>query len=275
MSCDTDTGDEYRRYLYQSTTLKISNTLETLLNNLYESTLQPIFSDANDNHASPIRLSVPAKFEREAHNMYLPISAYQVRLSRTNTNGERVSLMGTLYTRMQDYEEHLAEQKAGIEQLRKDWETIVGEIWKLGVHCLGEIAMESMLFTNKDGHEPSSSPSNATKAESTIFVPEHGMSSQPRTTRSKKRVTFKTPDGEDDLPTTRNSTLDFLHQPSRLRQTPPPAVPVMPEQEIKNLELQISELGKIEIEEYRKAERDYEAHWQRKTAQLLRTFMDD
>lgn len=192
-------------------------------------------------------------------------------LSRTNTDGERVPVKGTLGTRMQDFGQHIADEKAEIERLKKKWETTVGEIWKVGVLCLGEEVMESMLFTNKLTRDASSSPS---KAESTLFVPEHGTSPPPRKTHSKKRVTFEAPEAEDELPTAASTSLDFLYQPSRLRLEPLPAVPALSDEQIGDLEEQVKELGNKEIEDYRKVERDYQAHWQKKTVQLLKVFGD-
>jgi hypothetical protein len=73
--------------------------------------LQNVSSDANGGQVSPIRLTVQAKFEREALKLYQPISAYQIHLTRTNSDGERVRLVGTLDTRMTDYEYHVAEER--------------------------------------------------------------------------------------------------------------------------------------------------------------------
>ncbi|KAF2833963.1 hypothetical protein CC86DRAFT_339643 [Ophiobolus disseminans] len=266
-----ETSDDYRRHLYRTATLKINQTLEALLHNLYENTLQTVSSDADNSQEEPLRLTVPAKFERAAQKLYLPISAYNVRLTRTNTNGERDYLVRTLETRMHDFEEHLAEQTAEIERLRKNWETLVGEIWKVGVHCLGEDIMKSMLLTNKDGYVLSSCPSKVTEPASTLFVPEHGTSPAPR----KKRVTFETPTiANDDLPNTETVSFDFLYQPTRLRLEPLPAVPALPEKAIEDLSVQVKELGSKQLEDYRKVERENHAHWQKKTAQLMNVLKD-
>jgi hypothetical protein len=234
--------------------------------------LQPVSSVAEGSQDEPLRLTVPAKYERAAQKLYLPISSYRISLKHTTTDGERIPVEVTLGTRMQDFEDRIEEQTAEIEQNMKTWETIVGEIWKVGVQCLGEDVMEAMLFTNVAGHAPSSSPSKVAVAESTLFVPE--FTSPPRKTRSKKRVTFEVFEDEEELPTASNASLDFLYQPTRVRAKAVPVVPAVSEQDIKNLEWQIKELGKTETETYRKAERDYQAHWQKKTAQLLKVFED-
>ncbi|KAH8730185.1 hypothetical protein GQ44DRAFT_700975 [Phaeosphaeriaceae sp. PMI808] len=264
-----DTSDDYRRHLYESATVKINSTLKILLNKLYEGTLQPIDSTPNDNQTSPIRLTVPAKFEREALKLYQPISAYQVRLTRTNSDGERVPFMSTLEKRMFDYEAYVATQKVEIEEIRKNWLIVVGEIWKLGVHCLGESFMESMLFTGKETHQPSSSPE---ETESAFFVPEQDPSPPPRTRRSNKRVTFEMPETGDELMGGKSKALDFLYQSSRLSHQP---LPVMPKQKIAGIEKQVKGLGKKEIEDYQKAEKDYKVYWQLKVAKLKEALEED
>lgn len=141
----SETSDDYRRHLYQTTTSKINKTLESLLHSLYESNLRVVTSDGNSQEHSPIRLTVQAKLARDAAKIYTPISQYQIRLTRTNTNGEREKLPSTLETRMLDYVDHVAKKSAEVDRLRQDWETIVGEIWKLGVTVLGEDKMEALL----------------------------------------------------------------------------------------------------------------------------------
>lgn len=269
-----DTKDNYTNYLLESTSLQIKKTLDFLVSGLHESTLHTVSSDSDGSQDSPLRLSAPVQFNRAAHKVYLPISAYSVRLSRTNTDGEPEPLMCTLEKRMLDFEEHLEQQKAKIEKKRREWELIVGEIWKLGVQCLGEEAMDAMLFTDKPNRELSSSPSKATLAESTLFIPEHDASPALDKTRSKKRVKFVSPDVTDELPTATSASLEFLHGPSHWLVGPVSGMPNLLEQDIKQVDSRIKELGQKELEEYRKAERDYQAHWQKKTAQLLRVFED-
>jgi hypothetical protein len=255
-----------------STTLRINTTLNDLLYRLYDSTLHTVSSDAGGSQDSPLRLSAAAKLERAAQNIYRPISTYNVRLHRTNSDGDLVPIRSSLEKRMLDFEDHLAVQRAEIEKIRKRWETMVGEIWKLGVQCLGEESMEAMLFTtNKVSRELSSSPSQGTVAKSTLFIGEHDTSPPLRRTRSKKHVTFEAP---EELPTASNTSLAFLHQPSRLNVGPAPGVPALSQHHVEELDAQIKELGNKEIEEYRKAERDYHAHWQRKTAQLVRVLKE-
>jgi hypothetical protein len=185
---------------------------------------------------------------------------------------------------MLNYNERIAEQAEKAAKSQKEWEAVVGEIWKLGVGCLGEEAMEALLFTKEqrlDGSTllPSSSPSKATDAESTLFVPEHGSSPPRAKTRvTKKRVTFLEEAPEflnkyNSAPTSKFPT--FLYQPSRYRKDTLPFVAGLPEREIKELEKSVKQLGRKEIEDFRRIERDQKEYWRRKTAQLAIALKDD
>ncbi|KAF1922069.1 hypothetical protein BDU57DRAFT_554043 [Ampelomyces quisqualis] len=267
-----ETSDDYRRHLYKSTTLKINTTLERLLGTLYESSLHAMSSDVADGTASPVRLTMPAKFEHEALKLYQSISAYKVGLTRTDSDGTQTQLMSTLDVRMMDYTEHVAKQKAEVEKLKRDWETTVGEIWKVGVQCLGEDAMKSMLFTQKDATELSSSP---VQAESALFVPEQGTSPPPRTAHIKKRVTFEKSVADEGLSVLLKKTIDFLNQPTRLRLAPVPTMPALPKQQLDTLEAKIQELGRKEFDEYKKAKKDYKVYWQKKNERLAQVLVED
>jgi hypothetical protein len=225
-------------------------------------------SDAANSADSPTRLSISAKFEREAFKLYQPISAYKICLTHTDTDGTRKKLMSTLESRMMDYDEYIAKHRAEIKKLKNDWETTVGEIWKVGVQCLGEEVMEQMLFTGTELSSPAG-------AESTIFVPEQGTSTPPRVPRNKKRVTFETPAPEEDDSSSTKKALHFLYQPTRLRLAPVPAMPSMPKQELGELETRIKELGQKELDEYKKAEGDYKVYWQKKNERLAQVLVED
>ncbi|KAJ4365215.1 hypothetical protein N0V83_008833 [Neocucurbitaria cava] len=280
----TETSDDYRRHLFKSTMLKVNATLETLLTSLFESTLQTVPTSGNgqDPTASPLKLSAPAKYERMAMKLYQPLSHYQLTLQRTNTRGEKECFQSTLETRMIHYEEHIAKRTKEIVQLQKDWEAVVGEIWKLGVSCLGEDTMEKLLFTYQDSVDPPlSSPSRATEAESTLFVPEQGGSTPPRKPKSskssKKRVTFEDSDAGDKYGATSLSKFppEFLYQASRYDDQPLPIVAPLADEDIRDLEMKVKQLGIVHIEEFRKIEKDYQEYWRKKTAQLANVLKDE
>jgi hypothetical protein len=219
---------------------------------------------------------MPAKFEREALKTYQSISAYKIGLTRTNTDGTKVKFLATLETRMTDYAEWIAGQKADIAKLKEKWEAVVGEIWKVGVQRLGEERMESILFTRKQIHaqEVWSSP---TKAESMLFVPEQETSHPRRMAMGKKRVTF-VEDGGEEVQLRKdkmNGPLWFLYQPTRLRLGPVPSAPALPKGEIEDVEMKVEELGQKELEELKKTERDYNMFWQRKNAALAQVLGAD
>lgn len=252
--------------------MKINSTLETLLSDLHEQSVQPVSSDANECPDSPVRLSLPAKFERKANKIYQPISQYKISLTHTNTNGERTKILITLEDRMSDFVDHIEEQKAEIRQLEDQWESIVGEIWKVGVQCLGERVMRSMLFVEKDADELLPSPA---RADSTIFVPEQDTSPQKRPAANKKRVTFDTPDDENESSLSKKQVLHFLYGPSRLRHAPVPAMPSLPKEEMSALETQIEELGQKQLDDLKQAEKDCKTYWQKKNRMLAQVFVED
>ncbi|KAF2035507.1 hypothetical protein EK21DRAFT_54407, partial [Setomelanomma holmii] len=270
-----DSSDDYRHHLYQTTSFKINKTLEELVHSLHEKALQPISLSANVNQVSPIRLPVVEQLEREAQKIYQPISAYQLRLNRTNTDGEREQFMAPLEQRMADYAAYIEKQKAEIDKLKKHWEIIVGEIWKLGVQVLGEEALDELLFTKQPDASDSPSPSQPTEVESTLFVNEYSTPLPARHARSKKRVTFEPLETGNQLPHKSSQHLAFLYGLSLLRVKPVNPSPILPAQGIEDLEERVNELGEKELEEYRKAEKEYHQFWRKKMTQLTNVWGQD
>jgi hypothetical protein len=235
--------------------------------------LQTISSDGNpeDPQHSPTRLFIPAKFQLEAAQLYQPLSKYNIFLKHTKASGERVEVKASLDTRMLDYSEHLAEQQDEIEELRKEWETVVGEIWKLGAAILSQGFMETSLFTNKGALGPSSPLSKATNVESTLFVPKHHEDSPPvaHKTRSKKRVTFEEP---EEVPTA-SASLDFLYRPSLYK--PVDVVLALPEREIEDMEKKVEGLGKAHFSKLLQYEKEYRTYWEKKKARIALVIHED
>ncbi|KAH9876150.1 hypothetical protein J1614_004029 [Plenodomus biglobosus] len=267
-----DSSDAYRRNLYETNAQKINKTLESLLHRLHESTLQTIDShgDQEDLQASPLKLTAPAKYERVATKLYQPLSQYKLTLYANNRQGERVRLEATLATRMQDYEDHLARRTEELTRLQKQWEVIVGEIWKLGVSCLDQDTMQHLLLTKDSAQLAGDFPSDTTKAESTLFVPEHDSSSPVRGEKpGKKRVTFETPDFHEEA----TNNLAFLVQPSRYKDTLPLAPP-LPEQEVQTLTKEVKELGKKDMEELHKIGKEKQQFWKKKTNQIMQSLVE-
>jgi hypothetical protein len=156
------------------------------------------------------------------------------------------------------------EQTQQIKDLQRQWEGIVAEIFQLGITCLGENDMAALLST-AGGDTDASSPTS--KAESTLFVPEHG--SPARKARGKrKRVSFAGPDMKGLFP-------EFLFYTSDRQKKPIPAVPEVPRDEIRQLDKEVSGLGKQHIVEVQRLEKEYQDWWTRKQTQLARTMLQD
>ncbi|KAI4665716.1 uncharacterized protein J4E78_003181 [Alternaria triticimaculans] len=282
-----DASDKYRRHIYKTASSRINKTLEKLLHTLYESTLQTVTRNSNqqDPDISPLKISAPAKYERLATQLYQPISQFTLSLRRTDSEGKSVRLDQTLETRMLHYDELITKETAKLAKLQKEWEVVLGEIWKLGATCLGQEAMENMLFTKQPSDESalpvSFSPSQVTDAESTLFVPEHESSpARDKSRTSRKRVTFL----EEGVPTNardKNAVTPttmfpkFIYQPSRYRNDALPLSTRLPDDDIKSLETEVKELGRQELGELREIEKEHQAYWKKKTAQLAVALKSD
>ncbi|KAI4612685.1 uncharacterized protein J4E87_010237 [Alternaria ethzedia] len=283
----THASDKYRRHLYKTASSRINKTLEKLLHTLYESTLQTVTRNSNqkDLISSPLKISAPAKYERLATQLYQPISQFTLSLRRTDSEGKSVRLDQTLETRMIHYDELITKETAKLAKLQKEWEVVLGEIWKLGAACLGKEAMEDMLFTKQpsDGSvlPVSSSPSKVTEAESTLFVSEHESSpAQDKSRTNRKRVTFL----EEEISTNvrdKNAVIPttmfpkFIYQPSRYRKDTLPLPTRLPDDDIENLDKKVKELGRQELSDMREIEKEHQAYWKKKTAQLAVALKSD
>ncbi|KAI4700048.1 hypothetical protein J4E81_004084 [Alternaria sp. BMP 2799] len=283
-----DASDKYRRHIYKTASSRINKTLEKLLHTLYESTLQGVTPSSNqqDLISSPLKISAPAKYERLATQLYQPISQFTLSLRRTDSEGKSVRLDQTLETRMLHYGELITKETAKLAKLQKEWEVVLGEIWKLGATCLGEEAMEHMLFTKQPLDESalpaSSSPSKPTDAESTLFVHEHESSPVRNKSRTnRKHVTFLEEGVSADAHNNKNAVTPtnmfpkFIYQPSRYRKDTLPLPTRLPHDDIKNLEMEVKELGRQELSDMREIEKEHQAYWKKKTAQLAIALKSD
>jgi len=187
---------------------------------------------------------------------------------------------------MLHYDELMTKETAKLAKLQNEWEVVLGEIWKLGAACLGEEAMEDMLFTKRPLDESvlpgSSSPSKVTDAEFTLFVPEHESSPVRNKSRTnRKHVTFL----EEGVPANAHNNKNavtpttmfpkFIYQPSRYRKDTLPLPTRLPDDDIKNLEMEVEELGRQELSDMREIEKEHQAYWKKKTAQLAIALKSD
>ena len=226
----------------------------------------------HDLQASQLQLTAPVKYERMAAKLYQPLSQYRLSLYSTNAQGERQRVEATLALRMQDYKDHLARQTEDVARLQNQWETIVGEIWKLGVSCLGQDTMEQLSLAQDGGQLTTGFPSDMTKADSTLFVPEHASSTPLRATgRGKKHVTFQV----SATPSQTTEYRAFLDQPSRYPKDSLPMAPLLPTQEARKLTKEIKELGKLQVEELRKIEKEKQEFWKRKTKLIMQSLAEE
>lgn len=204
--------------------------------------------------------------------LYQPLSHYKLSLYNTNAQGERQQFESTLAIRMEDYEDHIARRTEEVARLQNQWEMIVGEIWKLGVTCLGQDTMERLLITQDGKKMTSGFPPDPEKADSTLFVPEHGGSTPPRGHgRSTKRVTFQV----SETPSRTSESWEFLHQPSRYPKESLPSTPPLPKQEVRRLTKNIKELGGVQVEDLHKIGREKQQFWKRKTMLIMQSLAEE
>ncbi|RMZ66161.1 grx4 family monothiol glutaredoxin [Pyrenophora seminiperda CCB06] len=284
------------RHLYRIASRKINKTLENTLQSLYESTLQTTTPSGDhqqgSNASPPPKLSASAKYHRLALQLHQPISQFRLSLRRTTSEGKIVRIEQTLETRMQHYKELIAEQRDKLAKLQKAWEMTVAEIWKLGTTCLGEENMKNLLFTKQRLNDdiplqpppPSSPPpplpsssssSNTTDVESTLFVPEQGTSTPIKKPRARKRKHVAFLDEGDPEVSGKCNTGSasefpaFIYQASKDQDVDVPiTVPMLWEKEAKEFNQRIEELGNEELEAFRKMDKEHQAFWKRKTAQV-------
>lgn len=179
------------------------------------------------------------------------------------SSGEIERNQTSLFDRFQAFEAHIQAETEQIAGLQQQWEGVVAEIFQLGVTCLGGADIAALLSTvNVDLNAPSS----VSKAESTLFVPEHGTS-EVKSKGKRKRVSFVRPDMMALFP-------DFLfHAPGM--QKPVPATPDLPPEEVQKLKDEVFVLGRQHSAGLRQLEDEHKAWWERKQNQLAHTFLQD
>lgn len=259
-----DTKNEYCAHLCNRTTAKLDDTLETLLAALHNSTLAASSSPPNssDPSTSHVKMTMSAKYNRAAEKLFQPISQYTVTSRTTNENGDTALVQQTLLEKLTSFEERYQKDIEEIKILEAQWEKVVGEIWKVGVTCLGDDAMRSMLLEDP---EPSTPQVRDTDQEFLLSVPEHSPPNR-ETKHIKKRVSFQTP--RPELP-------KFLYAPSSSKGNALPRLPRVPSEEAKRLDDMVIKLGAEQIEEFRKIDAEQQKWWNKKTQQIAMTLKDD
>ncbi|KAF9693466.1 hypothetical protein EKO04_008358 [Ascochyta lentis] len=261
-----ETSEEYRRHLYSTAVARINQDHNTLLNKLHGSNLQIASSDPvnSGSQASPLKLTVPVKYQRLVEKLCNPLSSYRYGLQRRNATGEMERIQTTLHVRFHSFEKHTHAEMHQIKELQEQWESVMAEIFQLGVICLGEGVVAALLCTAK-ADANASSP--ASKAEPTLFVSEHGSPAQ-EGRRKRRRVSFRGTDVMSLFP-------GFLHQASKLPRPSTPIAPETPHEEIHQFEGEIAGLGKQHVADLQRLEKEAQKWWLRKQTQLAHTFMQD
>lgn len=169
-------------------------------------------------------------------------------MARDDLNGEEYRIEQKLKDGLADFQGRHEERLGEIRKLEVKWETVVGEIWKVGVNCLGEDAMSTLLLT-----QPAPPPSPPAKAERYSLMLAD-LDPKP----ARKKVKFE--EAPLKLP-------KFLSTPSRCPDLPFPEQ--ISREDIKVLEEKVDDFGTEQIESLAKVKKDGEMWWEKKQAQML------
>ncbi|KAF3040816.1 hypothetical protein E8E11_007227 [Didymella keratinophila] len=255
-----ESSEDYRRHLYSTAVTKINKDIDTFFNKLYDSNLQVVSSDPanNDSQSSPLKLTVPAKYQRYIEKLCNPLSSHQHSLQRTTSLDEIDRMQVTIQDRFRSFEEIMSAETEEFKNLQLQWEGAVADIFQLGMACLGEESIATLLSTAEPG---------AGEAESTLFVPEQGDSAH-KAVGKRKRVSFAGPDMVKLFP-------GFLFQTPGQQMKPVPASPELPADEVQQLEQVIADLGKQHVADLQRLEKDHLTWWKKKQKQIHQAFASD
>ncbi|KAF2635924.1 hypothetical protein P280DRAFT_167409 [Massarina eburnea CBS 473.64] len=260
-----DAAKEYREYLETTTTTKINETYNALVNELHEinlvdSSSPPNRSNAND---SPIKITISAKYDRKRQKLFNPIGEYTLTTQFTSKNGEIVKTPGSLKDRLSTFEQSYQKKVEELQYLQRQWETIVGEMYKTGISCLGEKVMAQMFLVSpaytSPGKEDTSTFAATTLDPDSLFIAEHSPKN------AKKRVTFQEPVLEPP---------SFLLGPSRIAKAVP-RVPVLSSDEVRSVQSAMIRMGDEQVGELKKIDEEQQKLWERKVGKIMRAVADD
>ena len=217
---------------------------------------------SDDPQASPLKLTLAAKYKRDYQKICQPLSIYRYN-ERRHSGEDIVCVQTNLHDRFQAFEEQVRTGKEQIKILQRQWDEVVAEIFQLGIAYLGESDMADMLLPSDAGLAASTSASGA---ESSLFVPEQESPSK-KAGEKRKRVSFAGPDLKRLFPS-------FLFHRSGHQKTIPVA-PGLYMEEIQRFKKEISDLGNQHVAELQSIEGEYKAWWKKKQQHLAQFFMDD
>jgi hypothetical protein len=201
---------------------------------------------------------VHAKYQRLVQKLCNPLSSHFYLLQRADSSGKVERMQTTMNDRFRSFEENIQVEREEIRKLQRQWESVVAEIFQLGVACLGKDNIAALLSTAEPDTE---------EAESTLFVPEHGDSTH-KDKGKRKRVSFAGPDMANLFP-------GFLFQnPAQQRKTIPVS-PDLPAEDVQQLEQRIRDLGNQHAADLQRLEKEHQTWWKKKQSQLAHTLMQD
>lgn len=164
----------------------------------------------------------------------------------------------TVHDRLRSFEETMSAETEEIKNLQLQWEGVIAEIFQLGIACLGEDDMASLL---------SPAGTDADEVKSTLFVPE--QDSPPHHAEGKqKRVSFAGPDMSKLFPR-------FLSQAPGQQRKPVPTSPELPVDEVQQLEQTIADLGKQHMADLQRLEKEHLTWWKKRQKQIQQAFAQD
>jgi len=252
----SDAAASYREQLYENTTAKLDDTLTQLLDELHQCDLvipEPPTATSGPNVPPAVKITLAEKHDRITKQLIQPIGSMAVKRVPTGEQAQKITRIGEMVLRFQTrYEEDMQL----IQKLEKQWERVVGEIWKLGVDSLGEGAMSSLLLKDEVREYPPAK--TARDDEAALFDIE------PRPAKQKRVIRRPKP---SELP-------KFLFAPSAYHEVLP--VPKqLSQEEVKELERMVDAMGGPQLEELLKIDREQLQWWYKKTRQVAMAFGDD
>ena len=143
-----------------------------------------------------------------------------------------------------------------IQILQNKWEIAVGEIWKVGVKCLGEKVMSTLLLRKP----PSLSLSPLQNVSDTLTIEE--LEPKP----ARKKVKFQRPQPKAELP-------EFLYRKSVCSDLPSPEQ--VSTKDIKKLEGMVDVCGTTQVKALVKIEKESKQSWVKKMQGVLDSLEDE
>lgn len=211
---------------------------------------------------SPLRLSVAGRIQREIGDMYMPMGEAILHFNKVQKDGTKKTHSMEFKLRISQFDAYIKQEEKKLMELQRQWETIVGEIYKCGTEILGIEAMDQFLG------EGSGDKDKEFDEENTLFVPEEGDEEVPavvsEAVKPRKKVSFK-----DPLP----QPPRFLTQKSILPELA--STPELPARDIEKMEDKVESLGAAQIDDFQKLYRDQDKWYKMKSKKICDAVMQD